>query len=96
VRTEKELLIVQVLDKQRNFGRAASILNMTQPALSRALQRIESDLGVILFDRSKTHVACLMTFRGSAARVEPPSGTSYMPDGGGGRIVIGLVQAGPF
>jgi hypothetical protein len=40
--------------------------------------------------------ACLMTFRGSAARVEPPSGTSYMPDGGGGRIVIGLVQAGPF
>lgn len=37
-----------------------------------------------------------MTFRGSAARVEPPSGSSYMPDGGGGRIVIGLVQAGPF
>jgi len=37
-----------------------------------------------------------MTFRGSAARVEPPSGISYMPDGGGGWIVIGLVQAGPF
>jgi len=57
VRTEKELLIVRVLDEQRNFGRAASILNMTQPALSRALQRIEQDLGVLLFDRSKTHVA---------------------------------------
>jgi DNA-binding transcriptional LysR family regulator len=56
VRTEKELLIVRVLDEQRNFGRAASILNMTQPALSRALQRIEQDLGVLLFDRSKTHV----------------------------------------
>jgi DNA-binding transcriptional LysR family regulator len=57
VRTEKELLIVRVLDEQQNFGRAASILNMTQPALSRALQRIEQDLGVLLFDRSKTHVA---------------------------------------
>jgi DNA-binding transcriptional LysR family regulator len=57
VRTERELLIVRVLDEQRNFGRAASILNMTQPALSRALQRIEQDLGVLLFDRSKTHVA---------------------------------------
>lgn len=57
MRTEKELLIVRVLDEQRNFGRAASILNMTQPALSRALQRIEADLGVLLFDRSKTHVS---------------------------------------
>lgn len=57
MRTEKELLIVRVLDEQRNFGRAASILNMTQPALSRALQRIEADLGVMLFERSKTHVA---------------------------------------
>jgi DNA-binding transcriptional LysR family regulator len=57
VRTERELLIVRVLDQQRNFGRAASILSMTQPALSRALQRIEQDLGVLLFDRSKTHVA---------------------------------------
>ena len=65
MRTEKELLFVQVLDKQRNFGRAASVLNMTQPALSRALQRIESDLGVILFDRSKTHVA--LTLQGKAA-----------------------------
>lgn len=65
VRSEKELLIVQVLDKQRNFGRAALILNMTQPALSRALQRIENDLGVRLFDRSKTHVA--PTVQGEAA-----------------------------
>jgi hypothetical protein len=30
------------------------------------------------------------------ARVEAPSGTSYMPDGGGGRIVNGLVRLGPF
>jgi len=65
VRTEKEILIIRVLDEQRNFGRAASILNMTQPALSRALQRIESDLGVRLFDRSKTHVA--PTAQGQAA-----------------------------
>ena len=30
------------------------------------------------------------------ARPEAPSGTSHMPDGGGGRIVIGLVRQGPF
>src|SRR5680860_994451 len=57
LRSEKELQIVRVLDEQRNFGRAASILNMTQPALSRALQRIERGIGVKLFERSKTHVA---------------------------------------
>jgi DNA-binding transcriptional LysR family regulator len=65
VRTERELLIVRVLDEHRNFGRAASILNMTQPALSRALQRIEKDLGVKLFERSKTHV--VPTVQGQAA-----------------------------
>ncbi len=65
MQTEKEVLIVRVLDEQRNFGRAASILNMTQPALSRALQRIESNLGVKLFERSKTHVA--PTLQGKAA-----------------------------
>ncbi len=65
MRTEKELLIVRVLDEQRNFGRAAVILNMTQSALSRALQRIEQDLGVLLFERSKTHVA--PTAEGKAA-----------------------------
>lgn len=57
MRTEKELRIVQVLDEQRNFGKAAKVLGMTQPALSRALQRIEKDLCVTLFERSKTHVA---------------------------------------
>ncbi|MEI6097735.1 MAG: LysR family transcriptional regulator [Alphaproteobacteria bacterium] len=57
MRTIRELLIVRVLTEQRNFGRAASILNMTQPALTRTLQRIENDLGVVLFSRPKTAVA---------------------------------------
>ncbi len=65
MRTEKELMIVRVLDQQRNFGRAASTLNMTQPALTRALQRIEKDLGVTLFERSKRYVA--PTAQGQAA-----------------------------
>ena len=33
---------------------------------------------------------------GLCARKEAPSGTSCMPDGGGGRIVNGLVRLGPF
>lgn len=41
-----------VLIAERNFSRAASRLNITQSALSQQIQRLESDVGAQLIDRS--------------------------------------------
>lgn len=48
-----------------NFHRAAELANVTQPALTRAIQKLEAELGGLLFDRERNHVqltdfGCLM------------------------------------
>ena len=44
-----------------NFTRAAERVNVTQPALTRAVQKIEEELGGLLFrrERSRTHLTDL-------------------------------------
>ena len=47
---------VLALDQHRNFARAAQMLGLTQPALSRSLKALEKSLGAQLFDRNRTRV----------------------------------------
>jgi DNA-binding transcriptional LysR family regulator len=45
-----------VLAEELNFSRAAERLHISQPPLSRMIQQIESEMGVLLFERTKRNV----------------------------------------
>jgi DNA-binding transcriptional LysR family regulator len=47
----RQLRYLVMIDDERNVGRAAARLYVSQPALSYALKNLEAELGVRLFDR---------------------------------------------
>lgn len=52
----RELLAVQVLSESKSFMAASLTLNVSQPALTRTIQRVEEIVGVQLFRRSTRRV----------------------------------------
>ena len=46
------------LADERNFGRAAERVHLSQPAFSRSVQAAEAELGLQLFDRGSLEVTC--------------------------------------
>jgi len=58
-----QLEYVLALDKERNFVQAAKKCHVTQPTLSIQIKKLEEELGVEIFDRSKQPI--LLTERGA-------------------------------
>lgn len=54
--TLNELRYIVAVAQERNFGRAATRCFVSQPALSVAIQKLEEELGVLLFERGKSEV----------------------------------------
>lgn len=52
-----QLEYIIALDKYRHFRRAAESCHVTQPSLSAQVQKLEEELGVLLFDRSARPIA---------------------------------------
>lgn len=51
--TLTQLTYVVAVDQHRHFGRASKSCHVSQPTLSMQLQKLEDELGISLFDRSK-------------------------------------------
>jgi LysR family hydrogen peroxide-inducible transcriptional activator len=54
--TPTELRYIVALARDRHFGRAAEACFVSQPTLSVAVKKLEDELGVILFERTKSEV----------------------------------------
>ncbi|MDP3744209.1 MAG: LysR substrate-binding domain-containing protein [Methylotenera sp.] len=54
--TLSELRFVVAIAKERNFRRASEKCFVSQPALSLAIKKLEQDLGVMIFERSRTDI----------------------------------------
>lgn len=52
-----ELKFIVAVAQERNFRRAAEKCFVTQPALSLAIKKLEEELNVVIFERSRTDVA---------------------------------------
>lgn len=55
--TLSELRFVVAVAKERNFRRASEKCYVSQPALSLAIKKLEDDLGVRIFERSRTDIS---------------------------------------
>lgn len=55
--TLSELRFIVAVSQKRNFRRAAEKCFVSQPALSLAVKKLEEELGIVIFERSRTEVS---------------------------------------
>lgn len=87
-----------------HFGRAAEELNMTQPPLSRQIQKLEKSIGVQLFERNNRNVeltpageAFLTEAHGILASIDrAPRRAQRIAEGSWGQITIGCTAVSTF
>lgn len=100
----RDLRYFEALASELNFGRAASALHLTQPALSLAVARLERQVGCALFER--THQGVSLTAAGSVLLAET-QGLHYTleractlarraNEGDLGSLTIGFLDAAVF
>lgn len=54
----QQIEYIVALDTHRSFAKAAAACSVTQPTLSSMVKKLEEELGVVLFDRSRAPVVC--------------------------------------
>jgi len=54
--TLTELKYTLILAQEKHFGRAAKRCHVSQPTLSVAINKLESELGIFIFERNRNHV----------------------------------------
>jgi LysR family hydrogen peroxide-inducible transcriptional activator len=54
--TLTELHYATILAKTQHFGNAAEQCNVSQPSLSIAIKKLESELEIKIFERTATHI----------------------------------------
>ena len=73
----RELRSFIVLAEQLHFGRAAQLLHLSQPALSKQIKKLEGELGGSLFERDR-HGSRLSAFGVRFLREARPIGGASM------------------
>ncbi|TKI05517.1 LysR substrate-binding domain-containing protein [Martelella alba] len=101
---QKSLISFLVLAEELQFSRAASRLGLTQSALSQQIARLEKELGVALFERTKRSVRlsdCGQVFLSDAqdviTQIDKAVETARRAAKGQlGKLTIAYVDAAPF